>query len=77
MNMPRGQVGAGSRVRQTSNVMRHDLTFDALRLTNLADSSNAGFEFLSQKITVLFSERKYVTDGLNLASYGRSQVIKA
>ncbi len=57
MNMPRGQGRAGSRFRQTSNVMRHDLTFDAWRLTNLADSLNVDFEFLSQKIAVLFSEQ--------------------
>ncbi len=29
MNMPRGQGRAGGRVRQTSNVMRHVLTFYA------------------------------------------------
>ena len=40
MKTSRGHVGAGSRFRQASNVMRHELTFHVLRLTFVGASLN-------------------------------------
>jgi hypothetical protein len=51
------------RQRQTPNVMRHILTFHALRFTDVADATDLAVETAAQATPKLFSEQYSVSGG--------------